>query len=287
MKNGRGNGRSSRPNCRRTPGVDAHSAQSSTTAVAASPQAGGLHPNTIGRRLHNQLIVLKTMETVAEDRNRHDVKMARAAHVEWYTLPVNSNHPPEMVFVDESGFNLWLSRTRGRAHRGERAVRVVNGQRGQNFTLILAVSTEGVRHIDFYEGEVTADRFNTWLEAASIAAGEGRKVFIMDNAPCHRRADQANLLEGHSIRKLPAYSPFLNIAENAFSMWKAGFKREMAEVREDFHQQPAAERSATMLQLAQQNLASITANKIARSTRKMAGVMPRLIHREDILQDHA
>ena len=164
------------------------------------------------------------METVAADRNRHDVKVARAAHVEWYTLTVNSNHPPEMVFVDESGFYLWLSRTRGRTHRGERAVRVVNGQRGRNFTLILAVSTEGVRHTDFYEGEVTADRFNTWLEAASIAAGEGRKVFIMDNAPCHRRADEANLLEGHSIRKLPAYSPFLNIVENAFSMWKAGFK---------------------------------------------------------------
>ena len=67
-----------------------------------------------------------------------------------------------MVFVDEFGFNLRLSRTRGRAHRGERAVRVVNGQRGRNFTLILAVSTEGVRHTDFYEGEVTADRFNTW-----------------------------------------------------------------------------------------------------------------------------
>ena len=64
---------------------------------------------TLGRRLRNQLIVLKTMETVAVDRDRHDVKVARAAHAEWYTLTVNSNHPPEMVFVDESGVNPWLS----------------------------------------------------------------------------------------------------------------------------------------------------------------------------------
>ena len=181
---------------------------------------------TISMSLRNQLIVLKKLETVAADRNRHDVKVARAGHAEWYLRTTNSNHPPAMVFVDESGFNFWTSRTRGRARRGECAVRVVCGQRGNNFTLILGVSTARIVHFEFFRGGTNADRFNAWLEAASAAAGRERTIFIMDNAPCHRRAAHANLQPGHEIQMLPPYSPFLNIAENAFSSWKAAFMRQ-------------------------------------------------------------
>ena len=233
------------------------------------------------------MIVLKKMETVAVDRNRDDVKNRRAEYANWYIQTIHANHPPDLVFVDESGFNLWTSRTRGRARRGERAVRVVAGQRGRNFTLILAVGEHGVVHTQIFEGGTTIDRFNTWLEAASIAAGPGPKVFIMDNAPCHRQARQANLRNGHTVEMLPAYSPFLNIAENAFAMWKAAFKQELAEVRVNLHQLAAAQRNATLVQLAEQNLAAITNNKMRRCTRRMGRLMGRCLAREDILQNHA
>ena len=66
--------------------------------------------------------------------------------------------PPELIYVDESGFNLWTARTRGRARRGARAVRVVNGQRGANFTLILAVSSQrGVIYSDFFQEQHKKD----------------------------------------------------------------------------------------------------------------------------------
>ena len=45
-----------------------------------------------------------------------------------------------LVFVDEAGFNLYTRRTRGRAARGERAVRQVAGNRGPNLNIILAIS---------------------------------------------------------------------------------------------------------------------------------------------------
>ena len=54
---------------------------------------------------------------------------------------------------------------------------------------------------------------------------------VLDNAPCHRRVRQVALGENHAIRFLTAYSPFLNIMENAWSTWKAAFKQELAELR--------------------------------------------------------
>ena len=69
--------------------------------------------------------------------------------------------PPELIYIDESDFNLWTARTRGRARRGVRAVRVVNGQHGANFTLILAMSSQrGVIYCDFFQGGTTQERFN-------------------------------------------------------------------------------------------------------------------------------
>ena len=168
-----------------------------------------------------------------------DVKQARSVYADWYLQTVNHRHASEMVFVDESGFNLWISRTRGRAHRGQRAVRIVCNQRGANCTLILAVSARGIVYADLFQGG-TIDRSNTWLEAASRAAGEGRTVFILDNAPCHRRANLANINPQHFIKSLPPYSPFLNIAENAFSVWKA-------EVRTQLHDQTVPQQQATLV----------------------------------------
>ena len=65
---------------------------------------------------------MKRLETAPVVRNRDDMKQARSAYADWYLQTVNHRHAPEMVFVDESGFNLWISRMRGRAHRGQTAV---------------------------------------------------------------------------------------------------------------------------------------------------------------------
>ena len=48
------------------------------------------------------------------------------------------NAEREMIFIDESGVNLHVKRTRGRAVAGERAVRVIEHQRRRNVTLIVA-----------------------------------------------------------------------------------------------------------------------------------------------------
>ena len=74
------------------------------------------------------------------------------------------------------------------------------------------------------------------------------------------------------MKLLPPYSPFLNIAENAFSMWKASFKRQMAEIREQVRNQGTKDRQATLVKLGQQNLVAITAQKMAAATRAMSRI---------------
>ena len=56
---------------------------------------------------------------------------------------------------------------------------------------------------------------------------------------------------------MPAYFLFPTIAKNAFSLWKSAFKREMTRINRDFHDQPAAEHNAALVQLAAQNLAAM------------------------------
>ena len=80
-----------------------------------------------------------------------------------------------------------------------------------------------------------------------MAAGDNVQLtYLLDNASCHRLAAEAVIPGHHVVRYLSAYSPFLNICENAFSVWKSWLKRELAEVRSLLVQQPHEEQLATL-----------------------------------------
>ena len=84
--------------------------------------------------------------------------------------------------------SLHCARTRGRAHRGERAVRVVNGRRGGNYTLCFAISnTHGLIFHTLQDREMTAEKFIEILEAVS-AQSSPDSALLFDNAAAHRRA---------------------------------------------------------------------------------------------------
>ena len=79
----------------------------------------------------------KIIENVPAESYRADVKQSRKEHAEWVLADGN---PQELIFIDESGYNLWLSRTRCRAPRGQRWVRVVGERARPNLTLVIVVS---------------------------------------------------------------------------------------------------------------------------------------------------
>lgn len=244
--------------------------------------------STISKMLHGELISMKKLETSEASRNADSVKEGRREYAMWLNFLQGQLDVHEIVFVDESGFNLWLARTRGRARVGQRAMRTVGNRRGPNFTCLMAVSNlRGVIHTDLRQGGTTAVIFNEFLAAVSAGTGDGQATIVLDNAPCHRRSSSVAINPNHSLRFLPPYSPFLNIMENAWSCWKAALKRQLADIRVQLLQLPFPEQLSTLTQLAQQNIDVITADKCAAWYRKTTTYIPRCLNRADIIQDHA
>ena len=73
---------------------------------------------------------------------------------------VDTGMAAHRIYIDETGMNLHLSRSRGRAEAGRRAARIVCGQRGENMTVILAISDRvGVVYHEIAWGGVNTERF--------------------------------------------------------------------------------------------------------------------------------
>lgn len=241
--------------------------------------------STLHRMLDAQMITLKKIENIPAERNSDPLKEVRKEHAQWL-FDVGDHR--ELIYVDESGYNLWISRTRARAPRGQRAVRIVGGRTGPNFTLTIAVSNlRGLVYTSTKEGGSNIAYFNNFLHEASQAAGSQPVTFIFDNAPCHRRASEAQLRLEHDIKFLPPYSPFLNIAENAFSVWKAAVKRQLEEVRDQMLMQTHHERLAVLAQLSQQNLDVITENSCRAAWAAVRSLIPRCLTLQNIEQNHS
>lgn len=236
--------------------------------------------NVIANALHGQLITLKMTRDVPAQRNTDVVKNARNDMANWLL----HNTVIEKIYVDESGFRLWLKRTMGRSPRGERAFRFVNARGSQHVSVIFAVSSErGLIHHEFKEGGFRSNDFNNFLEDCSRRSAERPIVFIFDNAPSHSAAHESNLSPGHTFRFQPPYSPFLNICEGCFSVWKAAFKREMAEIRHQLLTEDHQRRLASMMQIAEQTITSVTPDKALNFFHKSLSYLPSCLAHDDIL----
>ena len=96
-----------------------------------------LHERTVGRTLDGLLVRVKLSRPLPAERNRPDVIEKRYEYGNWFMTTSILKH---CIFVDECGYNIWTSRSHGRARIGERAYRQVCSQRGRNVTIVMAVS---------------------------------------------------------------------------------------------------------------------------------------------------
>ena len=93
--------------------------QLNTELRSVLPQHAQISRSTLSNVLHGQLIVMKKLEDAPIQRNSEHVKEDRQSFAQWVMqLPMHT----DAIFFDEAGINLWTTRTRGRARRGERAV---------------------------------------------------------------------------------------------------------------------------------------------------------------------
>ena len=154
-------------------------------------------------------------------QQRHD-------YANWFTGQAIVTH---IVFVDECGYNIWTARSQGRAIRRERAYRQLQvcGQSGRNLTVALAISPNAglVFHSAIIE-DMDAQTFADFLAQTRLHLDPDEEVvFIYDGAPAHHNPGNPGL--NIQLKKLPPYSPFLNILEQAISSTlKAAIKADIS-----------------------------------------------------------
>ncbi|GHO58522.1 IS630 family transposase [Ktedonobacter robiniae] len=133
----------------------------------------------------------------------------------------------KLVFVDECGSNIALTRLYARSPKGKRVYGAVPRNRRANNTLLASLSLLGMGEAFLLEGSADTAVFELYIEqmlAPSLQAGQ---MVILDNLNTHtsEKVRQAIEARGCQLLFLPAYSPDLSPIEEAFSKLKAFLRR--------------------------------------------------------------
>ena len=131
--------------------------------------------------------------------------------------------PARLVFVDECGTNITLTRLYARAPRGERAFGKAPRNWDRNLTLIASMSAEGMGQSMSVEGATDGAAFEAYLKHFLVPTLKEGQVVVMDNLQAHKSRRVRELIEsaGASVLFLPPYSPDFSPIEEAFSKIKA------------------------------------------------------------------
>jgi len=153
--------------------------------------------------------------------SRPDVVEAREAFVQGQS----ELDPAKLIFIDEAGVSIAMSRHYGWAPKGERPV-IERPAKGRRLTLMGAIALDGPRALRQVEGFVDGEEFQRFLrEDLGLNLNPG-DIVVMDGPSIHRVAGVAEVLaeRGATALYLPAYSPELNPIELAWA-WIKGILR--------------------------------------------------------------
>lgn len=231
-----------------------------TGAVQPKPHAGGptpkldaqaqerlldlvrQHPDATLAELRAQLGVPCCLMTIARALQRHRItrkkKTLRAeeqgsprvqAQRQRFQKKVAEVDPAHLVFVDESGANTAMTRTYGRAPRGQRVQATAPGQ-WHNVTLVTGLRTTGVVAPMAWTGATDQALFEAYVEQVLVPELRPEDVVVWDNLQPHKSRAAIAAVEavGARVEPLPAYSPDLTPIEELFSKMKTSLRRAAA-----------------------------------------------------------
>lgn len=140
-----------------------------------------------------------------------------------YWAKIREVDPDKLVFIDETGFWVGMSRTVARALRGYRAYDLREFYRGKKVTVIGAIKCAEVVAIKIIEGSMKGDDFEAFIKIDLAPKLEVGEVVVMDNLNSHHRPEVAESIEavGASVAYLPIYSPEFNPIEMMWSQIKS------------------------------------------------------------------
>jgi transposase len=138
-----------------------------------------------------------------------------------------------LIFLDESGVNLALTRRYARAPRGVRAVGSVPQNYGQNLTVLAALDRNGMRAALLVPGATDGSVFRVFLEQVLIPKLRRGDIVVLDNLSAHKVTGVAETIAaaGAQLFYLPPYSPDYNPMELAWSKIKSQLRTASARTR--------------------------------------------------------
>ena len=158
---------------------------------------------------------------------------------------------PHAGFIDESGFNLAMAPLYARALKSQRAYGQVPKNRGENTSLIAALSLdEGISAAMTLEGAVDGIAFQIYVREVLVPTLRPGQIVVLDNLQVHKSQAVREAIEaqGCELLFLPSYSPDLNPTEQAFSKLKAFARKHKACTKQALDNAIAAALKAVSLQ---------------------------------------
>lgn len=115
-----------------------------------------------------------------------------------------------------------MTRTRGRAPRGQRVIEQVPHGHWQTTTMIAAVRTSGPCAPAVVNGATDSAVFCAYVEHVLVPELRPGDIVVLDNLQAHKAAGVEQMIEsaGATLLFLPPYSPDFNPIENMWSKVK-------------------------------------------------------------------
>ena len=139
-----------------------------------------------------------------------------------------------ILFMDETNFNLHISRRDGRSLKARRCNVVSAGTQGANIHVIGCIGPHGLVYHEIQRGSFRKESAQSWMRECLRAAKRqygGPVVMVVDNSPCHSNIEEVFSEEefiGCQVLRLGPYSPMFNPIEQVGSLIKAYVKQELA-----------------------------------------------------------
>lgn len=189
--------------------------------VVASEENMQLNRDDVKRALKIMKVTHKRIKYAADETTTTRVINLRRG----YASSLSATSPGQLLFLDESGFNLHTHKNYGYAYVGMDACATRPGNRGQNVSLVAIIGITGVVAFRLIDGALNAAKTLEFLQdnKAAIKDYTQDPMLVMDNVRLHHSDVVKQWLRNESIRVqfLPPYTPQLNPIENFFSVLKS------------------------------------------------------------------
>lgn len=159
----------------------------------------------------------------ASEQNRPDVQAKRKKWVE-KVARIDVKH---LVFLDESGINIDMTRRYGHSKGKQRVVDSTPLNTPKTTTLLSSIRLDGTTVRTAFQGALNKERFLEYLRNVLVPRLREGDVVVMDNLGSHKVSGVAELIRsaGAEPLYLPPYYPDFNPIEKMWSKLKAYFRK--------------------------------------------------------------